>query len=134
MRTFTSISAPELRSSTCRARHPSSKKKLAHGHVLALASNAKGSLIVKYGCGGRSNDDESSLTIVHRSGEFLVAGFSNSWEWRDRGSGGCDINFLSGKGVSRRGLGVKKKPIRATFTPVKLADWSVEKLPKACWS
>jgi hypothetical protein len=110
------------------------KKKLAHGHVLELTSNAKGSLIVKYGCGGCSNDDESSLTIVHRGGEFLVAGFANAWEWRDRGSGGCDINFLTGKGVFYRGAGGKKKPIRTKFTPIKLADWSVEKMPKACWS
>jgi hypothetical protein len=110
------------------------KKKLAHGHVLALASNAKGSLIVKYGCGGCSNDDESSLTIVHRGGEFLVAGFANAWECRDQGIGGCDINFLTGKGVFWRGLNGRKKPIPAKFTPMKLADWSVEKLPKACWS
>jgi hypothetical protein len=110
------------------------KKKLAHGHVLALESSAKGSLIVKYGCGGCSNDDESSLTIVHRNGEFRVAGFSNGWEWRDRGSGGCDINFLTGKGVSWRGLGGKRKPFPTTFAPIKLVDWSVEKMPKACWS
>jgi hypothetical protein len=110
------------------------KKKLAHGHVLALDSNAKGSLIVKYGCGGCSNDDESSLTIVHRGGDFRVAGFSNGWEWRDQGSGGCDINFLTGKGVSWRGVGGRKKPMRATFAPIRLADWSVEKMPKVCWS
>jgi hypothetical protein len=110
------------------------KKKLAHGHVLGLTSSAKGSLIVKYGCGGCSNDDESSLTIVHRGGDFLVAGFANAWEWRDRGSGGCDINFLSGKGVFWHGLNGKKKPIAAKFAPIRLADWSVERLPKACWS
>jgi hypothetical protein len=110
------------------------KNRLAHGHVLELTSNAKGSLIVKYGCGGCSNDDETSLTIVHRGGEFLVAGFANAWEWRDRGSGGCDINLLTGRGVFYRGLNGKKKPIKATFTPIKLSDWSVEKMPKACWS
>jgi hypothetical protein len=110
------------------------RKKLAHGHVLELASNAKGSLIVKYGCGGCSNDDESSLTIVHRNGTFWVAGFANAWEWRDQGSGGCDINFLTGRGVFYREVGGKKKPIPAKFTPIKLADWSVEKMPKACWS
>ena len=111
------------------------KDDLAHGHVLQLGTNGKGSLTVQYGCGGCSNDYETTLTIVHRGGDFLVAGFSYHWETRDNGTGSCDINFLTGKGVRSQGL-AKAKPIRARFSPVRLADWSVDKQPllaKACF-
>jgi hypothetical protein len=108
------------------------KQDLAHGALVDLASNGKGSLIVKYGCGGCSNDDLTTLTIVHRGGEFLVAGLTYDWDTRNEGIGGCDINFLTGKGVTSRGLEGKSKPIRAKFRAVKLADWSDEKRPKVC--
>ena len=108
------------------------KDDLAHGHVLQLATNGKGSLTVQYGCGGCSNDYETTLTIVHRGGDFFVAGFSYNWETRDNGTGSCDINFLTGKGVRSQGS-AKATPIRARFSPVRLADWSVEKQPKACF-
>jgi hypothetical protein len=110
------------------------KDDLAHGHVMRLETNSKGSLLIQYGCGGCSNDYETILTIVHRGGDFLVAGFSYHWETRE-GVGSCDINFLTGKGVRSRGL-AKARPVKARFTPVKLADWSVDKQPliaKACF-
>jgi len=110
------------------------KNDLAHGHVMQLETNRKGSLVVRYGCGGCSNDYETRLTIVYRSGDFFVAGFAYNWETRE-GVGSCDINFLTGKGVRSRGL-AKATPIRARFTAVKLADWSVDKqslLAKACF-
>jgi hypothetical protein len=110
------------------------KDDLAHGHVMQLETNSKGSLVVHYGCGGCSNDYETTLTIVYRGGDFIVAGFSYNWETR-RGTGGCDINFLTGKGVRSRDL-TKARPIRTRFTPVRLADWSVDKQPlvaKACF-
>lgn len=108
------------------------KQELAHGTVVYLASKSNGSLIVKYGCGGCSNDYLTTLTIVHRGGEFLVAGLTYDWDTRNEGIGGCDINFLTGKGVTSRGLEGKSKPIRAKFRAVKLADWSDEKRPKVC--
>jgi hypothetical protein len=108
------------------------KDDLAHGHVMRLETNAKGSLMVHYGCGGCSNDYETVLTIVYRGRDFLVAGFSYSWETREGGVGGCDINFLTGKGVRSRGL-ARARPIRARFMPVKLADWSGDKEPKVCF-
>jgi hypothetical protein len=107
-----------------------SREDLASGHVMALKANGKGSLVVNYGCGGCRNDYETRLTIVHRGGEFLVAGFTYNWETPD-GTGGCDINFLTGKGVRSRELG-KSIPIKVKSTLVKLADWSVEKQSKAC--
>jgi hypothetical protein len=107
------------------------KDDVANGHVMHLETNGKGSLMVHYGCGGCSNDYETTLTIVYRGGSFLVAGFSYNWETRE-GVGSCDINFLTGKGVRSRGL-AKAKPIKARFTAIRLADWSADKEPKACF-
>lgn len=108
------------------------KPGLAHGTVVYLDREVNGSLMVKYGCGGCSNDYITTLMIVRRGGEFLVAGFTYDWDTRNEGIGGCDINFLTGKGVTSRGLEGKSKPIKAKFTPVKVADWSDDKRPKAC--
>jgi hypothetical protein len=93
-------------------------------------SKGKGTLLVKYGCGGCSNDYETTLTIMHRDGEFLVAAFTYVWDTRNDGVGGCTIDLLKGKGDKWRGTG--KKPIKAKFPPVKLTDWSDDKRPKAC--
>lgn len=106
------------------------KKDLMTERMLSLESKGKGSLIVHYGCGGCSNDYETTLTIVHRGGEFLVAGFTYDWETR-YSVGSCDINFLSGKGLVSHGPG-EGKQIKEKFTPTKLADWSDDKRPKAC--
>ena len=38
--------------------------------------------MVRYGCGGCSNDYETTLTIISRGGEFLVAGFTYEWDTR----------------------------------------------------
>jgi hypothetical protein len=105
------------------------KNDLTTDPVLGLESNGKGSLIVKYGRGG-SNQYEMSLTVIRRGAEFLVGGFTQVWDTRS-GIGSCDINYLTGSGVASRGL-ARSKPIKAKFTPVKLADWSQEKQPKAC--
>ncbi|MFN0191125.1 MAG: hypothetical protein ACKVP5_03995 [Aestuariivirga sp.] len=108
--------------------------------VFALESKVKGSLTISscYGCGARKSW-EQSLTIVSRRGEFLVAGFTRSWEWNVHTSdanvettmGGCDINFLSGKGVAAKRLN-EDKPLPIKFKPIRLALWSERKLPKAC--
>ena len=45
--------------------------------------------------------------------------------------GGCDIDFLSGKGVASDGLD-EGKPLQEKFSPVRLADWSDDKRPAAC--
>lgn len=107
------------------------KKDIADGQVMRLVSKGRGSLVIQYGCGGCSNDFETALTIVHRDGEFWVAGFRREWETRDHGAGSCDINFLTGRGVRSQEQG-KARPIEGKFSPVRLADWSAEKRPKAC--
>lgn len=106
------------------------KKDLMVERILGLASKNKRSLVIKYGCGGCSNDYETTLTIAHIGGEFLVAGFTLAWDTRN-GIGSCDINFLTGKGVVSRGL-AKSKPIKEKFAPIKLADWSVTTRPAGC--
>lgn len=112
--------------------------------VQPLETTDKGSLIVTavYGWGARQSWGES-LTIVHRRGEFLVAGYTRDWEWGSEvhkadGSwdvetliGGCDINYLTGKGVAYHVLD-EYQPMKGTFRLVKLADWAVGKRPKAC--
>ena len=105
------------------------KKDLTTDAVFGLASNGKGSLIVKYGHMG-SNQYETRLTIVDRGGEFLVAGFAQDWDMRAE-CGSCDINFLTGKAVASQGL-AKSKAIRGKFTAIKLADWSADQRPQAC--
>ena len=107
------------------------KKDLTTDPVLGLASNGKGSLVVKYGrVGLGSNQYEMRLTISRR-GEFWVAGFTHDWDMRDGSIRSCDINYLSGKGVASHGLG-KRKTIKRKFAAVKLSDWSEEMGPQAC--
>ena len=82
---------------------------------------------------------DQTLTIVYRGGEFLVAGYARDWDWNSHladGSvetimGGCDIDFLGGKGVVSDGLD-EDTPIDGNFTPVKLTDWSDDLRPTAC--
>lgn len=106
------------------------KKGLTTARILRFESDAKGSLTVVSGCGGCSNDYATTLTIVYRGGQFLIGGVTYDRDTRT-GTGSCDINFLTGKGVKSKGL-AKDKPIKAKFAPIKLADWSEAKRPKAC--
>jgi hypothetical protein len=115
------------------ARRPSIvKPALTSGHVHEMTARDNGSLRVESRCGGCSNDDDFVFTIVHRAGQFLIGGFSRSWELRDGSAGSCDVNFLNGKGLASRGLSVRSTAIRTAFKPVRLADWSAEKMPGAC--
>ena len=118
------------------------KKEIAEGSIIdrGLERTGKGSLTVTscYGCGARKSSEET-LTIVHRGGEFMVAGYTRGWDWNTHTAdgnvetliGGCDINFLTGKGVASQNLD-EGKPLKGKFTPVNLSDWSAEKRPKAC--
>ena len=106
------------------------KTNLVEGHIFSLATNAKGSLVVHAGCGGCSDDVETTLTIIHRGGRFLVAGFAFDWDMR-ASRGTCDIDLLTGNAVRSRGVG-KPKPFHARFAPVPLAAWSNERFVKRC--
>lgn len=110
------------------------KADITTSRILAFESRGKSprkqSLVIVSGCGGCSNDRRTTLTIVHRGGQFWVAGFAYAWDTR-AGIGSCDINYLTGTGVMSRGL-ARDKPIKARFTPIRLADWSDRQRPKGC--
>jgi len=108
------------------------KKDIATERISDLEPGGDGSLLLTYGCGGCSNDYETTLTIVYRGGKFLVAGFTQDWATRE-GIGSCDINFLTGQAVASRGLEDASKAERK-FKPVKLtlANWSEDEGAVAC--
>jgi hypothetical protein len=108
------------------------KRRLASGHVHEMTAKDNGSLRIESRCGGCSNDDITVFTIVYRSGQFVVGGFSRSWELRDGSAGSCDVNYLTGKGVASKGLPERNKVIKMVFKPIRLADWSDGKMPSAC--
>ncbi len=95
----------------------------------SLESTAKGSLLIKSeNTGIGRNKWTQTLTVVYRSGEFIVAGLTrDAYDSLDSNSGhSCDLNFLSGKG-KRDGKAVDVK-----LPAKKLADWSDDALPKEC--
>ena len=106
------------------------KNAIASGLVLDFAAKGKSSLVITTGCGGCSNDVSTTLTIVHRGRDFVVAGYTLAWDTR-MGSGTCDVNFLTGKASLLRDGG-NARPLRGRFALVKLEDWSNEKRPKEC--
>jgi hypothetical protein len=69
-----------------------------------------------------------TLTIVYKNNDFYVVGITySSRDTLDPKAGGnCDLNLVTGKGT-RNG-----KPVAAGLSPVRLADWKDETLPKVC--
>jgi hypothetical protein len=116
------------------------KKALTEDRVLALEEKGKGSLVVTscFGCGANKSW-EATLTIVYSGGKFLVAGYSRDWDWNVQKAdgtvettlGGCDINFLTGKGIASKDLD-DGKPVAGKFRPIALADWSDDSRPEPC--
>jgi hypothetical protein len=115
------------------------RKGLTEDRVTDLESKGKGSLVMAscFGCGA-SKSTEDALTIVYRKSQLLVGGYSRSWDWNQKTSdgvkttvGGCEINYLTGKGTVSKDL-EHAKPIKGKFKPVPLKDWSTSKRPKAC--
>jgi hypothetical protein len=107
------------------------KKGIAAYPVLSLEGDGKGALILTSGCGGCSNDFETTLTILYRGSEFVVSAYSYGWDTRD-GIGSCDIDFLTGQATITEGLDGSPRPIDGQFAPVKLTDWSDAVRPEAC--
>ncbi|WP_140882993.1 hypothetical protein [Mesorhizobium sp. B2-6-5] len=115
------------------------RKGLTEDRVLDLETKGKGSLAITscFGCGA-SKSTEETMTIVYRRGQFLVGGYSRSWDWNQQTSdgvkttlGGCDINYLTGVGIVSKDL-EDGKPIKGKFKPVPLRAWSSDRRPKAC--
>ncbi len=100
------------------------------GTLPSLAVNGKGSLVIASGNEAVGRDRWSQkLTVVLRDGAFVIAGITHAS--RDTldpkaGASSCDLNLLTGKGTSGG------KPVTETLAPIPLADWSDNKLPKAC--
>ena len=74
-----------------------------------------------------------TLTIAHRGGQFLVAGYTYDWydtlNLNDQGT--CDMNFLSGKAFIDIGPD-RTRIIRPTeMTALPLALWP-RQIPKVC--
>jgi hypothetical protein len=116
------------------------KREITEGRVDGLESRGNGSLVIIscFGCGAIKSWAET-LTIVHRGGEFLVAGYARDWDWNSHMAdgtvntimGSCEIDFLAGRGAASDGLD-DAQPVEGTFTPVKLSDWSADERPDIC--
>jgi hypothetical protein len=116
------------------------RKALTEDRIIDLESKGKGALAITscFGCGA-SKSTEETLTVVYRLGKFLVGGYSRSWDWGEQKAdgtvettlGGCDINYLTGKGTVSKDL-EDGRLIKGKFKPVPLKDWSYEKRPKVC--
>jgi hypothetical protein len=101
--------------------------------VLPLEANIQDSLIYTAASGwGATNVIAESLFISHRKGEFVVSGYSQTWDMRES-SGLCDVNFLTGKAEVRRGgLDAAAEHLPGKFKPLRLADWTAAMRPEAC--
>ena len=101
----------------------------AWGTRASLSTNPKGSLVMtaENDAIGRDRWSET-LTIVLRDKAYVVAGMTYaSRDTLDPKAGhSCDLNLLSGKGM------LDGKPFPGKLAPIALADWSDEKIPKAC--
>lgn len=76
---------------------------------------------------------EQTLTIVYRSNQFFVGGYTYSFNdnlERDADGnvkmGDCDVNLLTGRGV-RDG-----QPIRTSMKPIPVQDWTINTTPPEC--
>jgi hypothetical protein len=107
------------------------RAQVIRGHVYQLSGH-NASLIVEGRCGGCTNDYDFKLTIAYRSGRPVVAGLTNDWDREDGSVGGCDVNFLTGRGFLTKTTASPSIPIKVTVKPVPLSDWSEKKIPKPC--
>lgn len=96
---------------------------VVNGNALKLSSNYQP---------GSSHDEEETLIIVHRNGQFLVGGLNTFWE-NPNGIGNCQLNLFTGNGIRAEGeFPGPKSNFKAKVKPVPLADWSEKTRPKQC--
>lgn len=95
----------------------------------SLEVTPRGSLVVKSAneAVGR-NRWHQALTLAHREGRLLVAGYT--YTSRDTldpaGDVACDVNLLTGKGQRNR------KVFRSQAAAVPLSEWSDAAIPRQC--
>lgn len=107
--------------------------------AMPLEADDLGRLVIASASGpGSSHDVQQSMTITVRSGQWIVAGFSEFWEMNDwKGDvvetdiGGCTIDYESGTATINTSLDDTEK-LAGTFKPVALADWTDALRPPAC--
>jgi hypothetical protein len=90
-----------------------------------------GELIVNTANNLFGNWAPETVTIVHRKGDFWVAGYALNYELKNGARGECDINFLTGKGIAAKGS-AKPQRIRERFVSIRLSDWPKRRRPDAC--
>jgi hypothetical protein len=90
-----------------------------------------GALVVKAARNMFGNWAPETLTIVHRKGDFWVAGYALNYELKNGARGECDINFLTGKGIAAKGSAEPQR-IRERFVPIRPLDWPKRRRPDAC--
>lgn len=102
------------------------------GTLPSLSINGKGSLVIASANEAIGRDRwTQTLTIVLRGNAFVIAGITHaSRDTLEPKAGGssCDLNLLTAKGTADGKTVVEK------LSPIPLADWSDDKLPKACQS
>jgi hypothetical protein len=103
----------------------------AHSNQIFPLATHDGSLVVRSAYNLFSNWAPETLIIVYRNGGFFVAGFARSYDLKNGDQGGCDIDFITGKGVASKDGG-KARLITKKFKLLRLADWPPATLPKAC--
>ena len=108
-----------------------SKKDIAGDTAVTLESKGGKSLLLTSSCGGCSDSYVTTLTITYRRGSLVVAGYNYALDTREA-AGECEINFLMGKGVFSKGINGRARPLKGSFAPVRLADWSEKHEPRVC--
>lgn len=110
------------------------KKEIAYsggvfGQLPSLEINERGSLKIKSeNVSIGRNRWTQILTVGYRANQFTVLGVTyTAYDTLDPNAfSDCDLNLLSGKGVR------KGKPFALQLKAVPLAEWSDDKLPRAC--
>ena len=86
-----------------------------------------------YGIG--RNKWEQILTVAWRDGAFRIAGLTHSaFDSLDPEVGGrvCDINLLTGDGVSNYPFGGAEHPVRIDTPAPRIEDWQPEDFTRHC--
>lgn len=99
------------------------------GQEASLALNGRGSILVRsLNIGIGRNKWEQALTILYKGGEFQIVGITYSTHdgLNPKAGGSCDLNLATGRGKRNN------RPVTFRPMPIKVADWSDERMPGEC--
>ena len=100
----------------------------AWGTMPSLSVNGRGALVIASQNDSIGRDRwHMTLTVAFRDGQYRVIGLTrDARDTLDPAAGSrCDLNLATGKGTANG------RPVTG-LAPIPLADWSDEKIPKAC--